>query len=293
MATKTLDLQALRALITANDVGGFRQAATQLNRTPSAVSLQMKRLQRSLGVTLFRKDGRRVALTESGELVLRFSRQLLALNDELLDTVRGASLTGQVRLGCSQDFADSVLPGVLSRFVKLYPLVLVEVHIEGNASLVEAVKQGRLDVALAVGHDSVRTSRTMGECQLAWIAGRQFALRDSGPVPLVALGPQCAFRMEAIRRLDEKRIPWRLAAVSPSLAGLWATARGGLGITARSAHDVPADLVAHATLFGLPTLGAFPITLHARTPIRNPCIKRLYEIVSAAVAESLASVGGN
>jgi DNA-binding transcriptional LysR family regulator len=137
----------------------------------------------------------------------------------------------------------------------------------------------------------VRTSKTVGECQLAWIAGRQFALRESSPVPLVVLGPQCAFRMEAIRRLDEKRIPWRLAAVSPSLAGLWATARGGLGITVRSTHDVPADLVAHATLFGLPKLDSFPITLHARAPIRNPCLKRLYEIVSVAIAESLAPVG--
>src|SRR6185369_115275 len=149
-----------------------------------------------------------------------------------------------------------------------------------------------LDLALAVGHDSTRTSRTVGECQLAWIAGRQFALRDSSPVPLVVLGPQCAFRMEALRRLDEQRIPWRLAAVSPSLAGLLATARGGLGITVRSLHDVPADLVAHANLFGLPKLDSFPITLHAKAPMRNPCLKRLYEIVSVAIAETLASASG-
>src|SRR5437660_9627100 len=112
----------------AADIGGFGQAATRLGRTPSAVSLQMKRLQESIGADLFRKHGRKVVLTEAGEIALRFGRRMLALNDELLDTIRGASLAGSARFGSSQDFADTVLPRVLSQFTKLYPLVQVELH---------------------------------------------------------------------------------------------------------------------------------------------------------------------
>ena len=90
----------------------------------------MKRLQRDVGAPLFRKRGRGVALTEAGEIVLDYAKRILGLNDELLDTVRGASLRGSVRLGFSQDFADEILPTVLARFSALYPLVTVELRID-------------------------------------------------------------------------------------------------------------------------------------------------------------------
>src|SRR5262245_8368763 len=148
MKLTNLDLDTLRTLVVANDLGGYGEAARRLGRTPSAISLQMKRLQNEIGATLFRKDGRGVALTEAGEIVLRYGRRLLDLNDELLDTVRGASLKGSMRLGFSQDFAETILPAVLSQFTKHYPLVLMEVRIEGNAALVEAIEKGQLDIAL-------------------------------------------------------------------------------------------------------------------------------------------------
>jgi len=86
---KNLDLDTLRTLVTAYDLGGYGRAAERLGRTPSAVSLQMKRLQQDVGSILFRKDGRNLALTEIGEIVLRYGRRILELNDEMLDTARG------------------------------------------------------------------------------------------------------------------------------------------------------------------------------------------------------------
>ena len=282
-----LDLDTIRTLIVANELGSYGQAAVRLSRTPSAISLQMKRLQEDVGATLFRKDGRGVALTEAGEIVLRFGRRLLAVNDELLDTIRGASLAGDVRLGFSQDFAETVLPGVLSQFSQLYPLVQMEVRIEGNAALVDAVEKGQLDLALAVGHADRPTAEVVGELELVWIAGRGFLRREDQPLPLVLLGPQCAFRKEAIEKLDQGNISWRIAAVSPSLAGLWASAIGGLGITARSPLGVPGKLSWDKQMFELPALPAFPITLHAKPGALSEGVERLRAITRDAISSAL------
>lgn len=138
----TLDLDTLRTLVTANDLRGYGQAAERLGRTPSAISLQMKRLQSDVGVTLFRRHGRGLALTEAGEVVLRYARRMLELNDELLDDVRAAACAGSVALGCSQDFAETLLPEVLAEFATLYPRVSMELRIEGNAALVDAIERG-------------------------------------------------------------------------------------------------------------------------------------------------------
>jgi len=63
---RNLDLDTLRTIVMASELGGYGEAAARLGRTPSAVSLQMKRLQHGVGAPLFRKKGRGVALTETG-----------------------------------------------------------------------------------------------------------------------------------------------------------------------------------------------------------------------------------
>ena len=103
MPPTNLDLDTMRSLVLAADLGGYGQAATRLGRTPSAVSLQMKRLQESLGTTLFRKHGRKVVLTEAGEIALRFGKAVRGPLEvigiaERIKIVGGARL-GPLRLG--------------------------------------------------------------------------------------------------------------------------------------------------------------------------------------------------
>src|SRR5207245_1039251 len=89
-----LDLDTLRTFTVAHDLGGLAQAGERLGRTPSAISLQMKRLQDELGTPLFRKRGRGLALTEAGEVAFTYARRILALHDELLETMQGANVAG-------------------------------------------------------------------------------------------------------------------------------------------------------------------------------------------------------
>jgi len=287
MRFQNLDLDTLRTLVVATDLGGYSQAAKRLGRSPSAISLQMKRLQEDVGVPLFRKSGRGLALTEAGEMTLRTGRRMLALNDDLVEAVRGSALAGQVRLGVSQDFADTVLPAVLGRFVRLYPHVVVEVRIEGNAALADAAEHGQIDVALVVGHAHRPSAQVFGELEVGWIAGRGFAPASGQALPLVLLGPQCAFRKAAISQLDAAGIPWRVAATSPSLAGLWASAAGGLGITVRSRLALPETLVWRRHLFGLPALEPFPVTLLTQPHANSPSVERLRAIMGEEVAAAL------
>ncbi len=288
MKLTNIDLDTLRTLVTANDLGGYGQAGARLGRTPSAISLQMKRLQADVGAPLFRKVGRGLALTEAGDIVLRYGRRMLALNDELLDTVRGVSLSGEVRLGFSQDFAETILPDVLSRFTALYPLVQIEVRIEGNAVLADAVEAGQLDVALVVGQADRASAEVVGKVEMVWIAGEGFRPPADQPLPLVMLGPQCAFRKVALAGLEKAGRTWRIAGTSPSLAGLWATASAGLGVTARSILGLPQGLVCGASLFGLPKLGAFPVSL-LRAVGQGAAAERLYQLVEEAAVAGLES----
>jgi DNA-binding transcriptional LysR family regulator len=261
MATRTnLDLDTLRTFSVAHDLGGLAQAAEHLGRTPSAISLQMKRLQDDLGTSLFRKRGRGLALTEAGEVTLTYARRILAMHDELQDTMRGAKLAGHIRIGCAQDFAP-ILPSILSHFASLYPQMQIELFIEGNSTLADAIEKGRIDLAIVIGHEDRATAQIVGQIDIVWIASSAFAPPQKQPLPLAVLGPQCAFRKCAIQHLEATGITYRIAANSPSLDGLWAALLGGLGVTARTALNLPEGLTSASSLYGLPSLGQVPLTL--------------------------------
>jgi hypothetical protein len=163
----------------------------------------------------------------------------------------------------------------------------MELRIDGPAALVEAVEKGNIDAALVVGHHDRPTAELLGEIELGWIASPEFVLRPGQPLPLAMLGPQCAFRQAAIARLDGAERPWRIAAVSPSIGGLWASALGGLGLTARTPLGLPPHLVWDKDLFELPRLGSFPVTLHRISGVRNPALDRFCALVRDGVRSTL------
>jgi DNA-binding transcriptional LysR family regulator len=277
-----LDLDTLRTLSVAQELGSLAKAAEQLGRTPSAISLQMKRLQDDLGVPLFRKHGRGLALTESGVIALRYVRRILTLHDELLDTMQGTNLAGHIRIGCTQDFA-SILPSVLSHFSSLYPHMQIELRIEGNTALADAIDTAQIDLAVVIGQEDRTAAQTVGQLELVWIASSTFIRRRDQPLPLVALGPQCVFRKRTIEHLDAKKIAYRIAAHSPSLEGLWAALSGGLGITVRTAINLPEGLTSAGSLYGLPSLGRLPVTLHRSAHSHGVAIDRMAGLLSQSL----------
>jgi DNA-binding transcriptional LysR family regulator len=100
---RNLDLTAVRAFVAVVDAGGVTKASGFLNLTQSAVSMQLKRLEESIGVALFDRSARRLALTGAGEQMLGYARRLLDLNDEVLGRLTATDYTGQITLGVPHD----------------------------------------------------------------------------------------------------------------------------------------------------------------------------------------------
>src|SRR5207302_1735926 len=113
-----------------------------------------------------------------------------------------------------------------------------------------------------------------------WIASSSFAPPRDQPLPLAALGPQCAFRKCMVNHLEARKIPYRIAASSPSLDGLWAALLGNLGITARTALNLPEGLISSGSLYGLSPLGQLPVTLHRGAHADSQAVDRMASLLS-------------
>lgn len=285
MRLTNLDMDLLRTLATAMDLGGFARAANRLGRSQSAVSLQMRKLEQQLGVPLLRKQGRGLALTEAGDVVLTYARRILALNDETVAAVHGLDLAGSVRLGLPQDFAETWLPDALGRFSRAHPQIRIEARVDRNAALLDDLAGGRLDLALLWGEEKLPGAELLARLPIHWIGRGDVAFPAEAPLPLIVFAPPCAFRAAGIAALDGIGRSWRLAFTSPALAGLWAAASAGLGVTIRTRVGMPATV---RLLDGLPPLPDIALTLHQAAG-GSPAVARLKEILVQTLTDSLGA----
>lgn len=259
---ENLDLDLLRTFVAIAEVKNLTRAGERLGRTQSAVSLQLRRLEDRLGVTLFTRDPRRVVLTGEGEALLPQARQMLRLNDEILAGLRGDDLAGEVRLGAPEDFATQYLPEVLGAFARAHPHVALSVTCDLTLRLLDGLRDGDFDLVLVkrepLGPDlGVRVWRE----PLVWVAADAGVLEPGGQAPLVLAPAPCVYRKRAIAALEGRGIGWRSAYISPSLAGQHAALRAGLGITVLPRDMTPADLVVLGEESGLPDLADAEIAL--------------------------------
>ncbi|GAB3779787.1 LysR substrate-binding domain-containing protein [Dyella agri] len=290
MPRLNFDIDTLRSFATGVELGSFAQAAERLNRSTSAVSAQLKKLEQQAGTPLLRKAGRGMALTEAGETMLGYARRLLELNDEAVAAIRGVELAGRVRLGMQEDFGESLLPAVLGGFTRTHPKLRIEVRIARNAELLDGVNKGKLDLALAWEADAAGArAERVGRWPVRWIgaaaASATKPYRRGEPLPLAVLESPCLLRSAAIDALDRAGIAWRIAFSSASLAGTWAAVRAGLGVSVRTPLGLPDGVQAlTAKEAGLPALPMLGLSLYRAEAEPAPAVAQLARIIVRTLA---------
>ncbi|MEM9582382.1 MAG: LysR family transcriptional regulator [Pseudomonadota bacterium] len=253
---RNFDIEALRAMVVGVDLGSFTRAASELGRSQSAISMQVKKLEERAGKPLFVRQGRGLVPNDAGEQLLVFARKIIALNDEAAIAMGVGQAESTVRLGLPQDFFETILPETLSQFADPSDHLHVDVRAGRNAALEDEVLAGRIDVALAL---FPKNSRGHGDL-LATLPTFWFGKRDecfngnlSGRVPLVLYDHPCLFRTQALKALEMQKRTWRVSLTTPSLAGVWAAVEAGRGVTSRTAHLVPSTVDVVSETAGLPS----------------------------------------
>lgn len=282
-----LDMDLARTFVAICDLGNFSRAAEAVGRTPSAVSLQVKKLEEIVGHPLFRRDSRSVSLTADGETLLGYARRLLALNDEAMRRFRAPQLAGRVRIGAPGDAGAEALPEILRRFSVSHPGVEVEVRLESSTPLLRRCEAGGLDVAIfsdsaAPPPDSVEIHRE----PLVWVGLRHGCAGNRTPLPLAVADPGCAWRGAALSALDAAGIAYRVAYSSEQCRGQIAAVRADLAVAPLPACVVAPPLV---RLEGLPPIGSFRIFIYTR-PGSSPAACALAAHVEASFRD-LAGCG--
>jgi DNA-binding transcriptional LysR family regulator len=274
----SIDSELLRTFVAIADQSGFTRAAQALNRTQSAVSMQMKRLEDDVVQrALFQRDGRQLRLTAEGQVLLGYARRILNLHSEVLSTLREPHMVGSVRIGTPDDYVMRFLPGILSRFAQSYPLVQVEVHCESSAQLLQ---RQDLDLSIVTRKPGDEIGQLLRQERFVWAEAVGFSPSEQNTMPLAMFNSDCFCRLWACNALETMGRDYRVAYTSPSLSAIMAVVGAGLAVTAQLRSLITPDLRILGEAEGLPELPSCSIVL-----LRNP---RSHSPVTETLAEHIA-----
>jgi len=267
-----LDTDVLKTFVAIAECGSFTRAAALVHRTPAALSMQIKRLEETIGKPVFLREPRQVRLTNDGEILLGYSRRLLKLNEEAVQQFLSPSITGKIGFGTTDDIGTRVLPSVLAQFARSFPGVQVDVTITSSREILDRLDSGSLDMALVImGNEGQEVRGEVIHSEpLVW-AGRDGGIAyQQSPLPLALANQGCIWRRAALDALDNAGWAYRVAYTCENTAAQEAAMLADLAITPFPVSLIRSPL-RKLEKEGLPELEKYQISLvrNASTPEIN------------------------
>ncbi|PWI17389.1 LysR family transcriptional regulator [Streptomyces sp. Act143] len=245
----------LRLLVTFEKVAAvlsFTRAAAELSYAQSSVTGQIRALEDSLGVELFDRLGSRIRLTEAGERLLPYARQIIELGEEARAAVAGTEEpSGTLAVGTMESLTSYRLPPLLELFHHRYPKVRLSLRTTLGDETRQALRQGTYDVGFLMEAETEHPgldSEVLAVEPLALVAAPEHALRgreltsaDLLGQSLLATEPGCAYRDLFERELNSRGGPVDFMEFG-TIEATKRAAAAGLGIALLPEITVAAEL---------------------------------------------------
>lgn len=262
-----------------------RKAAERLNLSASALSRQLRILEKDLGVRLFVRHSNGVELTGAGEQLLRKARDMMALETDLRGEMSAAAGTEHlhIRLGLAECISAELTRRLHASFLNAGKRVRLDVVVGETDRLVDRLVEGHLDAAVAFNLPTDERFRVIDvfEIQVGLVCARgmiadpppSIALADCLDWPLCLPAEDLSIQSRLMTEIHRQERSFRIAATSNSIATTCGLIRDGAGVGFMTALDVMAQPDADKLLF---------------VPLKD---RRLTEHVSFAIASGISLRG--
>jgi DNA-binding transcriptional LysR family regulator len=309
---EAVELRQVKTFMAVAEELSFSRAAARLGYVQSSVSAQVAALERELGVPLFDRLGRRIALTGAGSVMLAYSRKLMAVAEEARDAVADASaasgeVVGSLTVSAPETLLTYRLPRLLAVFHERHPKVRLLVRPSAVGRLVgsmrRAIKEGRVDVAFVL--DAFAESRGLSaepllEEGVRVIAGVAHPLSSShsvspsdlsGETLLLPEAPEsgCAYRGQFERHLSAVGVVPPETMEFQSIEALKQCVAAGMGVAVLPSVAVETEL-RNVTLAALAWEEPFEVRTQMvwheerwKSPALRAFLETAREVFSAAV----------
>ncbi|MEP0518885.1 MAG: LysR family transcriptional regulator [Hyphomicrobiales bacterium] len=247
-----LDSELLRTFIAVNKAGSVTDGASQIHRSQSATSLQIKRLESIIGRPVFERHGRGVVLTDAGRYLLPVAQDVTTRLDNVLNDLSQRTMRGALRLGIPEDHGRAKLAQIIANFMRVHPQVELDVTCALSVGFPDALEKGRLDMAVYEVEHPAAGEELLFEDPTCWVASDHTDFSSADPLPVALFDEACWWREAALASLQSRDKPYRVVYSSQSVSGVIAGIEAGVavGLVGRSSIPPSLSMVSSALGFG-------------------------------------------
>ncbi len=235
------DPALLQTFVETVESGSFTAAARRVHRTQAAISMQIKRLEETVGCLLFDRSARRVKLTAQGELFYDHARRILRAYRDAMTAFEGREIEGEIAIGLPDDFAATYLPAILRRCLESFPHLRVHAVCEPSKRLLAQIADRTLDIAIVTEGEGQSTGIVLNREAPVWACSKKTNVHALSPVPVAIFHSGDVFRRHAIERLERLGRRGRITVTSPNFVGVRAAILSEMAVAVLFRRNVDPD----------------------------------------------------
>ena len=278
---RNLDMGTLRSFVTIADAGSMTRAAGRLFMTQSAISMQIKRLESSLGLNVFERSAQGMKTTSEGEQLLQFANQMLALNDEAMGRLTSPDYEGVIRFGTPCDVIYPHVPRVLKEFSRDFPRVQIRFSSGQTFGLKDQFERGQQDLVLTTEKEPSSGGTVLSSQPLVWTGAEDGNAWKKQPLPL-GISKSCAFRSSVLDALDDADLNWIDLVAAEDVIATEAMTTADLCVAVEFGGPGNSSRVAIDHRGQLPELPEFSIVMYCIDSPGNELVRTLVEYLQRA-----------
>ena len=280
-----LDSDLLRTFLAVAASGSLSLAAARVYRSQSAVSLQIKQLERILGRAVFRRHARGVELTTAGAELQPRAQQVVDLLDETMGRLHPDALEGAIRIGIPDEYGDQLLARVIARFARHHPGVELSVRCGFSADFPQALADGDLDIAVHAVESAGADMVVLGREKIHWVTSPDHPLHELDPVPVALFDRQCWWRDRAIESLQRSGKRHVIRVSSESVTGITAAVSAGVAIGMLGEYSLHNDFRKLDKRQGFDTVPASILVAQTRPRLDTPVSRAMCRVLENAFGQ--------
>lgn len=279
---ENLDSDLLRTFVCVAQAGSVTQGALQINRSQSATSLQIRRLEAIVGHPVFERHGRGVLLSETGRRLLPVAQEVTARLDAVMRDISQGDVTGKLRIGIPDDHGRVKLAQIIASFTRQHPLVELEVNCALSAGFPDALKKGALDLAIYEVESPEAHEHLLFEDPTCWVSSAHAGFTSSETLPVALFDHACWWRDAAVRSLEDRGKPYRIVYSSQSVSGVVAAVEAGIAVGLLGRSSLQTGLSVASESFGFQSTPASKLVMAANGMPENAPLTAMKDSIRAA-----------
>ncbi|UYZ83657.1 LysR substrate-binding domain-containing protein [Entomomonas sp. E2T0] len=231
-----MELSYLKTLIAVVEQGGITRAAEYLNRVPSSITTRIIQLEDNLGVQLFIREGKRLLVTDKGQLLYNYAKQIVELANEAELQIKSALPKGKLRIGAMESTAAARLPNLLAKLHLQYPQIDLELTTGTSNSLYEGLLSNQLDAVFIADTPADDRLDKLGvfKEQLVIVAPKDHSVintpQDIHKKTLLVFKDGCSYRDRLVRWFVEHDVKTERIAELSSYHAILGGVSAGMGV---------------------------------------------------------------